>query len=774
MRKRNTDVVEPPRRGNWRPTCAFALVIASVCGWALAHAWLVDAVIARLCERMDPPGSTFEERLPVYLPQNALDGYLWLQHAEAIGADGSWRHRHTLFDNHPDGREVHWNSAYTWYLRGLGEVRHRLTGEPLRHSLFRASLWANPLLLAAAVLIIAPLAARRFGLPAGAVMAVLMIAAPNFYGSFAPANPDHHGLIALAILGMVLGIASAGAGWAGNEAGAPCRSARTVRHARGSMILSGLSGAAGMWFSAISTSIALAGIGVGVLAAALLYGRRADASGHAFNGGLWRIWGLAGAGGSLFFYLLEYFPWHVGLRLEVNHPLYALAWLGGAWGMAALCGWLARPAGARPPFPVVELLGPAAACALLPLAILAGGPSVFAPLDPFLARLHTYIIEFLPLWESLRRSGYAWHSGYLCYPAVLAGAAALLCSRRVDPHVKRVLVFLGGVILMITAFKLHQNRWGVLAGPLYVALGGLAAAELGRLAPPQRLWRLLAAAGLGALLLATLQTPARQFFVDGWAQARPGGQLRANPMQTRALLHRDIAAALREQAAGRPVVILSSVNSSILIAGLGGFRTIGTLYWENAAGLRAAANMFSAQTDEEALLLLRRHGVTHIVLMNWQNGIEPYFESLYPIPPTGVSLDNAFGKRLVVDRHLPVWTRPVPYPENALTRALGETILILEVAPGQSLEEAELYLARYQAIQTGDLPQLERSLRALIGLDSQAVRLRLELARLYAAVGHGEAARALASEAATIAESRAEPALQAQAEKLRELLEQDF
>ncbi len=43
---------------------------------------------------------------------------------------------------------------------------------------------------------------------------------------------------------------------------------------------------------------------------------------------LWRVWGCAAGLASLFFYLLEYAPAHFTMRLEVNHPLYALALFG--------------------------------------------------------------------------------------------------------------------------------------------------------------------------------------------------------------------------------------------------------------------------------------------------------------------------------------------------------------------------------------------------------------------------------------------------------------
>ena len=57
--------------------------------------------------------------------------------------------------------------------------------------------------------------------------------------------------------------------------------------------------------------------------------------------GLFRFWGLVGGGASVAVWLLEYFPNHLGLRLEVNHPLYAAAWIGGGevLRVAAHEGW---------------------------------------------------------------------------------------------------------------------------------------------------------------------------------------------------------------------------------------------------------------------------------------------------------------------------------------------------------------------------------------------------------------------------------------------------
>ncbi len=58
-----------------------------------------------------------------------------------------------------------------------------------------------------------------------------------------------------------------------------------------------------------------------------------------------------------------------------------------------------------------------------------------------------------------------------------------------------------------------------------------------------------------------------------------------------------------------------ALSPSTTIGYYGRFKTLGTFYWENGAGLEAAASIWSARSDEEAARLLRAHGVTHIALI---------------------------------------------------------------------------------------------------------------------------------------------------------------
>ncbi len=717
--------------GPWPITVrlAFVAVLALCIAWVATHALLVDSVTVRLCAQADagiPPA----QRLPVFLSEIAFDGYVWNRHAEHLGEDGGWRLRHTDFDNAPEGREVHWNSAFAWYLRGLGEARRRLTGDALRNSIFRMSIWANPILLILALILLATRVARRFGPLCGAVIAIGMIVVPTFYEGFQPAYPDHHGIIALALLGAMCGVAFAGAGWVQAPAGADFALPRSLRQARLGMIFSALSGAAGLWFSALSTSLVLGAIGIAAVVSPLVFaraatGRTEDAD---FHPELWRTWASWGAGGSLFFYLLEYFPSHLGLRLEVNHPFYALAWLGGGWIVARIGEWASQPSRSLKSFPWRETAWPAAALSSLPALILLGPPEIYLPKDPFIWRLHQNIVEFLPVLKRIAIGSMSWQGFFLWLQVVPLAAILLLCVRRLGKGARASLLTLLLPVLLLTALQFYQSRWGLILGPLYIALAGLAVPRYWRLAAPHRLLRIFAA----VLLLAFTTLLAAPVFKACIAQPtsnwRRGVGAAMSPGQGLALLHRQMAYAIRESAGGTPVVLLSSPNSSCLLAALGGFRTVGTLYWENVAGLKAAAAALNAQSEAEAQAFMQRHRITHVAFMNWENFIEPFFRVLHPAPAPGVSFENAFGRRALFDKVIPPWMRPVVFPPNALTRGLDQRVLLLQYAPDQSLDEARLHVARFVRQVEGEPAAARNVLRELLAEAPTNLQARAELA----------------------------------------------
>jgi len=708
----------------------FILVLLACCAWVLTHAYFVDTVTVRLCENMDA-GIPAEKRMPVFLSEIAFDGYMWNRHAEHLGEGGHWRLGHTDVDNSPDGREVHWNSGFALYLRGLGEIYRAITGDTLRNSIFRMSIWANTILLLLAIGIFATLSARRFGPLCGTVIAIGMVAVPTFYEGFMPAYPDHHGLIAFTLLGMLFGIAWAGVGWVQAAYGDDFVPPRSLKQARHGMIFSAICGAAGLWISAISAAVVLGAIGVAALLSLLLAQKQAVRSGSTFHSGLWKLWALWGASGSAFFFLIEYFPYDMSMRLEVNHPLYALAWLGGGWAISILSDWLQGFRLKLQPFPWPALIFPLLLCSLLPLAIIFGGDAVYSAKDPFILRLYKNIAELLPLLMRIKAGGLTWEMAFGWFPLLLVAVGALFFVRRVGGGTKAAICFLAIPIILITALQFYQVRWGMLAGPVYIALAGIVIPQIWRLVPARLIPRLVVAGVLVSFACLMIFPSFKNCFSVPWAQFQKGkSDIPISMGQGLALLHRQMARAILDSAGDKPVVLLSSPNSSCVLSTLGGFRTVGTLYWENIPGLKNAAAALNAQSDTEALDLLKKLGVTHISLMTWENFIGPFFGILYPEPVPGKSYEASFGKRALLDKVIPPWARPLAFPPNDLTKNLQQTVIMLQVAPDQSLNEAKFHLARYVRLVEGNPISAEFTLNEILDSSPESSLVRVELADL--------------------------------------------
>lgn len=707
--------------------------------WPLVHAFLVSSVTVRLCEEMDksiPP----DKRMPVFLHEIANDGYVWNRYAEELGQNGRYRLRFTTFDNAPDGRAVHWNSAFAWYLRFLGELGRDSTGESLRHAIFRMSIWANPILLAIALGAFAPLTAWRFGPLCGSVIAIGMVSVPTFYEGFMPAYPDHHGVISFELLGMMFGIAWAGVGWVKSSDRSDFAAATSLEQAKHGMTFSAICAGCGLWWSALSTAMVMVTLGVSVLATACVF-RRRGLDDPVFQPDLWKWWAMCGAGVSFGFWLLEYFPNHMTMRLEVNHPLYSLAFLGGGWLIATLGEWLANlgSPSTKKPFPWRECLWPVAACAVLPATILIGGAAVYIPKDPFMARLLTNIYELQPIFTLMKHAGLSWQAAFGWYPLFLLTSFVLLAIPGPGRGTKSVLLFLTVPILLLIALQCYQSRWGLLVGPIYIALAGVVVTQVWRLVPHTTTARSIAA----VLLIVTgawfVVPPGANAFGNVWRQYS-SEKIAILPGQALHLLHRQMARAVLDDAAGDPVVLLSSPNSSCILSALGGFRTVGTLYWENVNGLEVAAAALNAQSDQEGLDRAMQIGVTHVSLMTWENFIEPYFNILHPKPEDGVTVKKSFAQRALFERVIPVWTRPLVFPPNALTKGLNQQVLLLRVAPKQSENEIRFHLARFVRHVEGKpeaaIPMLEKILESA----PESSLARVEYAEILAGLGRFELA----------------------------------
>ena len=88
-------------------------------------------------------------------------------------------------------------------------------------------------------------------------------------------------------------------------------------------------------------------------------------------------------------------------------------------------------------------------------------------------------------------------------------------------------------------------------------------------------------------------------------------------------LYRDIAAALRASQPSGDVVLLTNPDASTGIGYYGRLKTIGTLYWENLPGTKAAA-MYSSVSGPEARELMQARGVTHVAVISESSFVQEY------------------------------------------------------------------------------------------------------------------------------------------------------
>ena len=317
-----------------------AALLLGLHGWSLERTWIEPSQIpatAGIAGRTQWGGLIPEFAAP---PRIFLDNdcYYWIRYAQQMLRTGNLRVRHTDLDNVPEGRAVHWSSAFSWWLLLCGGAESLVTGRAWIDSIEPAALWANPalflLLLAAGGLAVA----RTLGGPRTAALMLLLAALPGLQWAFGYGRPGHHGLHSLAALGGLLCVVLGGAGWVKTNPAAPGPLPDRAAAARW-FTAGGIFGGFGLWIGATQQIVVFGTIGFAAVLATLLARPQADA---AWDGTLWRRWGAAAALTSLFFYALEYFPGRPQMRLEVNHPLYAAAFWAGGEFLAQLAVLLAR------------------------------------------------------------------------------------------------------------------------------------------------------------------------------------------------------------------------------------------------------------------------------------------------------------------------------------------------------------------------------------------------------------------------------------------------
>jgi hypothetical protein len=217
-----------------------------------------------------------------------------------------------------------------------------------------------------------------------------------------------------------------------------------------------------------------------------------------------------------------------------------------------------------------------------------------------------------------------------------------------------------------------------------------------------------------------------------------GSVTEADAMQP---LYRDLAARLRASQPNGEIVLLASPNASTGVGYFGRFKTIGTLYWENLAGLEGAAEIFAARTDEEARALVRARGITHIVVTSRPEFLRDFDRMVRP-GASPEDLRTTFGYRLLHEE-LPPWLEPLPFRPPLVASWHNLLVLPMQVVPDQSEPEALRHLAAAQ-LAMGDTAGAEASIqrRAAAVAPARRADVLLESAELaYQWHAHGLAVR---------------------------------
>lgn len=596
------------------------------------------------------------------------DSYYWITYARQVVETGAGRIRWTFMDNTPYGREVHYSSLPIWMLAGAGRIHAQCAGGPPGPSVAVAARWLNPFLLFVLTTALGILALRFLGILPTVALVAGLVTLPGLAWTFHPFRPDSQAFhVSFFLLQLVL-LTLSGLGWVAERPAVPGADAlfgapepSPGKRARHLALAAGVAGGAGLWIGATAHTVLMSALVAGAAMAAgfrRLSRDNTPPDSAVFRPNIWRLWSRAGALSSLAFYLAEYFPSHLAMRLEVNHPLYALAWFCGGELLARFSTprtpTQPTPAGTRAWNGILYWAGVLA----LPAALVWGPPEWHHMRDPVVRRLHEATSE---------------HTGYIAFvgadwlrtfllsfgwlPLGLPYAGWSLLRGRPAGFRRDVLLFTGTAALALLLFMLAQSRWVPFfaAACLWLVVVQLSVGQalFGRDGPGQ--WIL---PGLVLLLI--------HFAFCGWsqqAQTRAAGQPRGPvpPWLLDAVMQKEAARALADKQT--PVRVLCDPDLTAALAYFGGAQGVASYFWENAAGIRAAAEALADMNDQAAARVFQERGLTRAIMPQEQGAGEKWLYLATGSREAGNRAASTLAARLSSgSARLPAWLTPAGSP----------------------------------------------------------------------------------------------------------------
>lgn len=655
----------PPRRLLTGSRMRWALLgLLLLTGHIIFFTWHTDRAAQSFNRSTVPPDTITGVPEPRFFLET--DSYAWLAHTRDLMNSDAWRLRWTHMDNAPYGREMHWSHLLIWTIRGMATAIIAATGWPVARAIELAGVWVMPLFQFLFLTLSFLAIARKMGWLPAAGLAFAFLTFESVSIAFFPLKPDHHAFQLFFTVAAFACLQFGGMGWVR----APSASANPPpcllgfpetpgpAEARRWFIASGVFGGLALWVGATVWLISLAIIALAVLPALPLF--HPPTKEETYVPSLWRYWAGAGCAVGLICYLLEYAPAHFAMRLEVNHPLYWLSWIGVAMGLELL-GNLSRPLdiGRKQ---MLRLLLTALVASALPLAVLLGPDAWHQMNDPFLKHLHArYITEFQPSVLIREGNWASFFATFRAYALALPGIGVLLLARReISPSRRRCLASAGLYAALFLAAALAQQRWGFsfAAALVWLTVLTLTALATASESPHRSRWQWAAAVLTLLIVLDGLHADFSRLRMENNAaenRALPESWI-SNNLHKRNALRWGLAADANQW---RFCGAAPEVPPLYYFAGI---PSVASYYWENAAGWQAEATLLGDVSPgaTQALEIARTRGLTHIV-----SSVHSSYPEIYFYVATGIH-DPVYAARHTLDGWLtyepftnrPAWTVP--------------------------------------------------------------------------------------------------------------------
>ncbi len=664
------------------------------------------------------------------LPAMSSQGYHWIMQTEEMLADLRGEGPRTSGNDTSSGlpRQA-WSSSMHWPVLGAAWIYGKVTHQPPALGIALIAPYANTTLLGLLLLVFTPILAKRFGPWAAALFALGGVTVYPLYEFYTTGYFDAPGLIATCDMLTILCLLLGGAGWLRN----PTYSARLGSQekalwtwlpermqARRWFVASAVAGGIGLWVSAQRTSAlpVLLGLGLGGIVGTGWYGRGlSEKSPWRTDPTLWRLWGWTGAVTSLLCYFLDYAPSNFDQRVEVT--LHALAWVGSGDLLTRLCRWLNRgrlgqgPGSARPE--VLRLCMDMALVGLFPAVALALGKYEWLLGDAFIQSLwRDYIIEARPLLKQISYLSVTEAlAGINILPLIALPMLALFFSRKLLRPWKAVLAMVLIPGLLVFGLALTEILWLGLDCALWLPGLTVLALIVTRARPDIRWpWWTKMGAGVFACLV-VLPYPV---FTIAY-KFKQGFVAPTNALDLAQVVTRDASWRIRQRLGAQTGLIVSGPTVTTWMMYFGGFDGLGSYGLENAAGMKAAAAIYGAETPAKAGALIEKYGVTDLVVFSWDAFAAEYAKLAHGLRVTDAAPQPAFLLDILTTGNFPPWLRPIPFTLPKDNPDLkNQFVLILEVIPNNSPTLGHVHTAEYLWA-TGKIEKAEKEIQQALALE---------------------------------------------------------